>query len=635
MKAILRTRPLLLLALFTAILSTAERTCAQTPPGPIRLEVDETRAPQKILHARLQMPVKAGPLDLYYPEWIPGEHMPDGPIVNLAGLKIMGGGKALAWRRDLVDMFAFHLDVPQGVNSLDIQFDFLLSAPKSGYSGGASATAYLNVLSWNQVVLYPKGYDAANITFVPSLRIPDGWEFGTALPGAKRNGNTIDFSPVSLETLIDSPVLTGRFFRTIDLSPGQVPAHELDIAADSPGALAMSAAMESHFRQLVAETGVLYGSRHYRDYHFLLTLSDGVAHFGLEHHESSDDRTYEASLTDDSKRIVFSGLLPHEFTHSWNGKYRRPAGLISQDYHEPMKDDLLWVYEGMTSYLGGVLTARSGLLTPEQSREELATFVDIFENRKGHEWRPLQDTADSAVFIYNADPEWEDWRRGRDFYNESALLWLDVDSTLRRLTGDRKSMNDFCRFFHGGDTGVPDLKTYSFDDVAAALNSVAAFDWAGFLRARLDSTAAKTPIESIENSGWKIVYNDTPNLIRDIRDSVRGEVTLMSSIGLLLHTDGTVIDVVYDGPAFQAGIGPGMKIQAVDGREYSPALLKEAIRNAENHTPRIGLIATNGPAVEEHDLDYHAGLRYPHLVRDPSKPDYLSEILRAQAPAAK
>ena len=210
----------------------------------------------------------------------------------------------------------------------------------------------------------------------------------------------------------------------------------------------MSAATESHFRQLVAESGVLFGSRHYRDYHFLLTLSDGVAHFGLEHHESSDDRTYEAQPQRTiSKRIVFSGLLPHEFTHSWNGKYRRPAGLISQDYHEPMKDDLLWVYEGMTSYLGGVLTARSGLFTPEQSREELATFVDIFENRKGREWRPLQDTADSAMFIYNADPEWEDWRRGRDFYNESALLWLEVDATLRRLTGDQKSMNDFCQKF--------------------------------------------------------------------------------------------------------------------------------------------------------------------------------------------
>ncbi len=300
-----------------------------------------------------------------------------------------------------------------------------------------------------------------------------------------------------------------------------------------------------------------------------------------------------------------------------------------------MKDDLLWVYEGMTSYLGAVLTARSGLFTPELSREELATFVDIFENRKGREWRPLQDTADSAMFIYNADPEWEDWRRGRDFYNESALLWLDVDATLRRLTGGQKSMNDFCRSFHGGDTDVPDLKTYTFDDVVAGLNSVAAFDWAGFLRARLDSTETKTPIESIENSGWKLVYNDQPNPIREVRDSVRGEVTLMSSIGLLLHTDGTVIDVAYGGPAFQAGIGPGTKIRAVNGREYSSAVLKEAIKSAETMAAPMRLIAANGPEVETHSIDYHGGLRYPHLVRDPGKPDYLSEILHPQAPPAK
>jgi predicted metalloprotease with PDZ domain len=631
MIAFLRTNALLSVTVFVAILFSAGRIDAQTPAGPIRLEVDETRAPQKILHTHLQMPVKPGPLDLYYPEWIPGEHMPTGPIIDMAGLKITGAGKALAWRRDLVDMFAFHLDVPQGVTSLDINFDFLLSAPKSGYSAGASATAYLNVLSWNQLVLYPKGYDAANLTFVPSLRLPAEWKFGTALPGAKQNGDTIDFSPVSLETLVDSPVLTGRYFRAIDLTPGQNPPHELDIAADSPGALAMSPEMESHFRQLVAETGVLFGSRHYRDYHFLLTLSDGVAHFGLEHHESSDDRTWEGSLIDDSKRIVFSGLLPHEFVHSWNGKYRRPAGLISQDYHEPMKDELLWVYEGLTSYLGGVLTARSGLFTPEQSREEIATFVDIFENRKGREWRPLQDTADSAVFLYNADPEWADLRRGTDFYNESQLLWLDVDSTLRRLTGDRKSMNDFCRAFHGGDTGVPDLKTYSFDDVVAGLNSVALFDWAGFLRTRLDSIAPRTPSESIENSGWKIVYNDQPNQIRQVRDSVRKEVTLMSSIGLLLAEDGTVIDVFYNGQSFKAGIGPGMKIQAVNGREYSPAILKEAIQGAENLAAPMQLIVANGSQVETHSVDYHGGLHYPHLVRDPSHPDFLSEILRPQA----
>jgi len=340
---------------------------AETPPGPIKIAVDARQAPQKILHSHLQFPVKPGPLTLYYPQWIPGEHMPDGPIIDLGGLKFQAGGKTIPWRRDLVDMFAFHLEIPPGATSLDADLDFLLNAPASGFSAGASATASLDVLSWNQVLLYPKGYKAHELTFVPSLRLPDGWKYGTALPGAKQNGDTIQFSPVTLNTLVDSPVLAGKYFRVIQLTPGQDPPHELDIAADSQAALEMSPDMQKAYRQLVAETGALFGSRHYRDYHFLVTLSDDVAHFGLEHHESSDDRSNERSLLDEALRMEFSGLLPHEFVHSWNGKFRRPADLSTPDYQQPMKDDLLWVYEGLTEYLGVVLTARSGLLTQEQS----------------------------------------------------------------------------------------------------------------------------------------------------------------------------------------------------------------------------------------------------------------------------
>jgi len=631
MKAFFRKGALPSIFLVVVILFSAGRVGAQTAPGPIRVEVDETRAPQKIMHTHLLMPVQPGPLVLYYPEWIPGEHMPDGPIIDMAGLKFTAGGKPIAWRRDLLDMFAFHLDIPQGVSSLDVNFDFLLSAPTTGYSAGASATAFLNVLSWNQVVLYPKGYDVANLTFVPSLRLPTGWKFGTALPGAKQNGDTIDFPPVSLETLVDSPVLTGRYFRVIQLTPGQTPSHEIDIVADSPVALAMTPEMETQFRRLVAETGALFGSRHYRDYHFLVTLSDNVAHFGLEHHESSDDRTRERSLIDDSARINFAGLLPHEFVHSWNGKYRRPADLISRDYHEPMRDDLLWVYEGLTEYLGEVLTARSGLWSQQQAREEIARLVDIFESRPGRDWRPLQDTADSAVFLYDAEMDWENWRRGTDFYEEGLLLWLDVDATLRRLTGDQKSMNDFCRSFHGGTSGEPDLKTYTFDDVVATLNAIAPYDWAAFLRTRLDSIAPNTAVESIQNSGWKLVYDDQPNEIEEARDAVRKEVTLTSSIGLLLQDDGTVLDVIYNGPSYSAGIGPGMKITAVNGKTYSSAVLKDAIEAAKATAAPIQLILANGPEVETRSVDYHGGLRCPHLVRDESRPDFLSEIIHQQA----
>ncbi|MGC2330686.1 MAG: hypothetical protein WA581_04485 [Candidatus Acidiferrales bacterium] len=627
------------LRLISVLFSMALASCvgaapvhAADPPGPIRLEVDATRASQKILHAHMEMPVKPGPLILYYPEWIPGEHMPDGPIVDVAGLEFAGNGKAIPWRRDLLDMFAFHLNIPDDVRTLDIDFDFLLSAPTTGYSAGASATAYLDLISWNQLVLYPQGYPVRDLTYVASLRLPAEWKFGTALPVAKEDGDAIDFSPVSLNTLVDSPVLAGANFRVIQLTPGEHPSHEIDIAADSAAELAMSPETEMHFRRLIAETGALFDVRHYRDYHFLVTLSDDVAHFGLEHHESSDDRDDAHSLIDDDDLVEFSTLLPHEFVHSWNGKYRRPADLTTPDYHEPMKDDLLWVYEGLTEYLGQVLTARSGLWNMRESREDLARIATEIGASPGRAWRPLQDTADAAPVLYNADSDWENWRRGTDFYEEGELLWLDVDTTLRHLTDDKKSMNNFCRIFYGGPGGEPALKTYTFDDIVATLNELAPYDWAGFLRTRLDSVSADTPTEALRNGGWKIIYNDTPNEIEEARDDVRKRVTLSFSIGLTLSEDGGVIDVIYGGPAYQAGIGPGMKITAVNGQQFSPDTLKDAIETAASSSAPIRLIVANGAEVDAHQIDYHGGLRYPHLERDSSHPDYVGEIFHRLAP---
>ncbi len=632
MPGIIRRSTVALLSTAAAILFASAGVQAQTPLGPIRLEVDSSQAPQKILHVHEEIPVKPGPLTLYYPEWIPGEHMPDGPIIEVAGLKFSGGGKTIPWRRDLVEMFSIHLDVPAGVSSLDADFDFLLSAPTTGFSAGASATASLNVLSWNQVLFYPSGFAARDLTFTPSLRLPAGWKYGTALSGAKQNGDTIDFSPTPLNTLVDSPVLAGRYFREIQLTPGQDPPHYMDIAADSPAALAMTPETQMHFRQLVAETGALFGVRHYRDYHFLLTLSDDVAHFGLEHHESSDDRTGERSLIDESERIGFAGLLPHEFVHSWNGKYRRPVGLATLDYQQPMKDDLLWVYEGLTEYLGNVLTARSGLLTQEQSMEELAGLVATYEHRPGRDWRPLQDTADAAPFLYNATFDWSNWRRGTDFYEEGELLWLDVDATLRGLTKDKKSMNDFCRIFHGGAGGRPELKAYNFDDVVATLNSLAPYDWAGFLRARLDGVATKTPMEAVENSGWKLVYNEEENEVEEIENATEKAVSFIYTIGMVASDEGTVLDVTYGGPSYKAGIGPGMKIIAVNGKQFSEGQMKEAIAAAKSAVAPIQLIVSNGAEYKSYSVDYHGGLRYPHLERDMNKADYLSEILRPMAP---
>ena len=611
--------------------SQAAAQSASAPAAPITIFVDTTRAAQKILHAHLQMPVQSGPLTLYYPEWIPGEHMPDGPIINVAGLVFTAGGNQLPWRRDLADAFTFRLTVPGGAKTLDVNLDFLLSAPADGFSAGASATAYLNVLSWNQLVLYPAGFAAKDLTFVPSLRLPSGWKFGTALPGARQSGDTVEFSPVSLETLIDSPVIAGRFLKAIELTPGQQPLHEMDIAADSAAALAMTPETEAHFRELVSETGALFGARHYRDYHYLVTLSDQVAHFGLEHHESSDDRAPEHSLTDDAARIYFADLIPHEFVHSWNGKYRRPQDLLSPDYHQPMKDDLLWVYEGLTEYLGEVLTARSGLRTDEQSREELARLAASYENRPGRTWRSLQDTADSGTFLYGADASWTNWRRTVDFYYEGELLWLDVDTTIRKLTGDKKSLDDFCKTFEGGTAGQPEVKPYTFEDVVAGLNSVAAYDWAGFLRTRLDSFAPSTPEESLRQGGWKIVFNDTPNSMGENLETVHKYTNLALSIGLVAQSDGTVADVIYNGPSYKAGIGPGMKITAVNGEQFSGDALRNAVKASATDSDPISLIVSNGTEIHTYPLDYHGGLQYPHLERISGQPDYLSEILHSKA----
>jgi predicted metalloprotease with PDZ domain len=603
---------------------------AATRPGVIRVEVDETLAPQRILHTHLTIPVQPGPLVLYYPQWIPGEHMPDGPINGMAGLKFMAGRKAIPWRRDLLDMFEFHLEIPPGVTSLDVSFDFLISGAGSGYSSGASSTAVLNDLSWNQLVLYPQGYASKDLTYVPSLKIPAGWKFGTALPGAKQIGDTISFAPVSLSTLVDSPVVSGRYFRVIQLTPGQNPSHEIDIAADSEAALAMPPETEAHYRQLIAETGALFGVRHYRDYHFLLTLSDDVAHFGLEHHESSDDRIYEKSVIDPGYRAATADLLPHEFVHSWNGKYRRPGDLATENFHQPMRDDLLWVYEGLTEYWGDMLCARSGLLTQDQEHEAIARLAAFYDREPGRNWRPLQDTADAAVVLYQADDDWTNWRRDVDFYDEGEFLWLDVDTAIRRLTKDRKSLNDFCLIFHGGPGGEPALKTYTFEDVVATLNSVAPYDWTTFLRTRLDSVATKTPVEALQNSGWQLTYSDQPNEIETLRDTIRKKVNLMNSIGLIASDEGTIDEVLYEGPSYAAGLGPGMKITQVGGKPFTPAALKDAV--AASATSPVQITVANGNEVETRSIDYHGGMKYSHLQRVPNHPDVLDEILHPLAP---
>jgi len=589
--------------------------------------VDATDAPRKIIHARLEIPASPGPLTLVYPKWLPGDHAPTGPITDLTGLKMHAAGQDVAWHRDPEDMYAFKLEVPAGAASLQVALDYLLPA-----GGDSSASDKLADICWNEVLLYPKGAKARDVQFSPALRLPDGWQFGTALPPITQLGNAIQFGIVSLESLVDSPVVAGAYFRTVDLSPGAAPPHFLHMAADSAAALELKPEDARRFARLVPETGALFGARHYRSYHFLLTLSDHVAHFGLEHHESSDDRVPEKYLIDADLLKSQATLLPHEMVHSWNGKYRRPVGLATPDFQQPMDDELLWVYEGLTDYLDGVLATRCGLWTEDDYRQRLAIDAARLDHEPGRTWRPLIDTAVAAQLLYSAPKAGSAWRRGVDFYPEGALIWLEADTLIRQETGGRRSLDDFCKRSFGGESGSPRVVTYTLDDVVNALNGIAPHDWRGFFQSRVYVTTPRAPLGGIENAGWRLGYTNTPTPMLKSMETAKKYTDLRYSLGLTLKEDGAVQDVIPGSPAAKAGVAPAMNILAVNGRRWTADRLHTAIQVASTNTAPIELLVENDDYFKTCKLDYPQGDKYPCLQRDPSKPDLLAHILKPLAP---
>ncbi len=621
-------RALTLLAICFSVLPCALR--AAKPSRPISLSVDLTDAPRKLLHGVLTFPVQPGPLSLYYPQWIPGEHAPSGPIDNFAGLVFTANGQNLPWKRDDVNMFLLHVTVPEGAAELSARVDFLTTAAPSGFSEGASTSANLAVLNWNELVLYPADTLPANLTFAPSLKLPEGWNLGTALTQASQEGSITHFQPVPLNTLIDSPVATGRYFKEIPLAPEVSPKHFLDIAADNPEDLSLTDQQLNSLSNLVRETGSLFQSRHYDTYHFLLTLSDQVAHFGLEHHQSSDDRAEARMLVDEDLAMLDADLLPHEFTHSWNGKYRRPAGLVTEDYQHAMKAELLWVYEGLTQYLGDVLAVRSGFWTAEQYRAYLASSAAEADHRPGRTWRDLQDTATAAQTLYQTADGWDNWRRGADFYPEGELIWLDVDTTMRQLSKGKRSLNDFCARFYGpeGHTG-PKTLPYTFDDLIATLNEIQPSDWSGFLHERLTSRSSHAPLDGLAKGGYRLEYTDRPNEYTRAEESRDGGIIAWYSLGFNTRSDNTVNDVLIGSPAYQAGIGPAMKLVAINGRRASAEILRFAIRDSKDRDEPIELIIDNDDFIHVLKLRYRDGAKYPHLVRTANnEPSYLDEIIK-------
>ncbi len=595
----------------------------------IRLQVDLTDAPRNIYHAKLQLPVHEGDTSFVFPKWIPGNHRPSGPIAALTGIHMRAGTQELIWQRDDIDMYQFHVRIPAGVSSIDVSLDAITTQDSAG-AGGPAASSNILDLNWNAVLLYPNGARSDDVTFEPSITLPAGWKFGTALPILQTTGDEVEFKPVSLTTLVDSPLIAGAHFRKIDLGkPGETPTHEMDLVADEDSDLAMSAADLAAYQKLVAETGALFGARHYRDYHFLLTLSDQVGGHGLEHHESNDSVASERTLLDPDLRMLYASLVPHEFAHSWNGKYRRPAGLSTPNYQEPMIGDLLWVYEGLTDYLGEVLAARSGLSTPEQFREALAATAAMLDHRAGRTWRPLEDTARSVQTLRMLGPEWENWRRGLDYYPEGQLIWLEVDSIIRDQTRGQRSLDDFCRRFHGGENGPPKVVPYTFDDVVRTLNDVAPYDWAKLLHERVDATSTHAPLGGIERDGWRLIYSDKPNEFSKALEKLSKRADFYDSLGFEVRKDGKFVDVIVGSPAYKAGLGPGMRLIGVNGRKWTPALLHDAVKAAQTGNHPIELLVENAQFFKTYALDYHEGEKNPHLERIAEQPDRLSDVTKS------
>lgn len=604
-------------------------------PGTISLSVDLTNVNDRILNVRETIPVKPGEITLLYPQWLPGTHSPSNQVQELAGLVITANGKRIPWQRDRVDMWAFHVSVPKSASTVEMSFQYLAPIrPQQGRISDKFAD-----LTWNSVLLYPAGYYSRRIQFAPELRLPDGWKFACALDVKTQDGNVVQFKDTTLNTLVDSPLYAGVNFKRVDISSGPDNPVYLDVFADKPEQLGATPEEIQYHKNLVVQAQKLFDSHHYDHYDFLFSLSDSVGGKGLEHHQSSEDGTRANYFTDWPAGVSGRALLPHEYTHSWNGKFRRPADLWTPNFNMPMQNDLLWVYEGLTNYYGNVLTARSGMRTLEQAHDTIAQIVASFEISPGRSWRSLDDTTNQPIISSHGNfrQTWQSWQRGYDYYPESDLVWLDADTKIRELSNGQKSLDDFARLFFGIENGSYVTVTYTLDDIVKAMNTVQPYDWAEFFRTRVYEVEAQVPEDGITRGGYRLVYNDTEpewmkhqdrsfgtSFATSLGFSIRGEVGPGGETG---GPPGGISSVVWDSPAFKAGITPDMQVQAVNDQAFSVPVLREAIVAAEKNNLPIKLLLKRDKDFLTVNLDYHGGPRFPHLERVESTPDRLDEIL--------
>jgi len=594
-------------------------------PGTIRLAVDATDVAHGIFDVHETVPVTPGPFTLLFPEWIPGHHSPDGPIDKFAGLEMHANGKALAWMRDPGNVYAFHVDIPAGVDTLELHFQYLSPQRRDQLERTVMTPQMLNV-QWNTVSLYPAGYFSRDITVEPSVKLPAGWQLGTALTVSERQGDLVRFEPIDYENLVDSPIFAGQYFKRIDLDPGSKTPVFLDVFADDPKYLEVTNEEIKLHREMVQQFYKLYGAHHYDHYDFLLALTDEMSHIGLEHHRSSEDGTVPDYFTKWDKAWYEHDLLTHEFNHSWDGKYRRPAQLWTPNYNVTKKDPGLWVYEGQTQYWGYVLAARSGMVTHEQIMEALGSLAGRYDRgRPGMAWRTILDTTNDPTIANRVPLSYRDYQMSEDYYSGGELIWFAVDAKLRRLTDDKRSLDDFARAFFGMHNGAWDVNTYTFDVVVATLNSLAEFNWRAFLTSRLEGHVNLA--KGLEDEGWRVIYNDKPSIAEEVYEKRYHNKSFTYSLGVSVNDKGAIYSVAWDSPAFKAGLAPAMTLIAINGKEFSTERLEDAIVAAKKGTEPITFVVKDTDDVKTIQVDYHGGLQIPHLERIEGTPDYLSEVL--------
>ncbi len=604
-----------------------------TQGNPMTVVLDETTAPRGFAYTHVTIPVKPGPFTLVYPEWIPGEHGPTGPLHDLAQLKVSANGQSIDWQRDQVDMYAFHINVPDGVTTINADFTVLLNAPNF-FIDGTLATHNVMVGNWNRYLLYQRDIDNTKYFVKASLILPKDWDYASALPVASRNGNHIDFKTVSLETLVDSPTDSGRYYKHITTWTGDGTHSYVDLFAEHPEDLNLSPKTIAAYKRLTPEAIALYGGHHWNVYHSELTLSDEIPGQGIEHHQSSDDRAGDDFMTNPVSQMLGGDLLPHEFSHSWNGKYRRPFDLQQPNFNRPFPEhtELLWQYEGMNQYMGDLLAFRSGIKgKPSDYPEYFASVYARLAYESGRDTTPIIDLTTGAPYFYATGGDYGSLRRNAgDFYSEGELMWLDADTIIRQLTHNKKSLDDYVKIFAGG-TSAPKVVTYTREDLEHYLGEVAPYDWHGFFEKYVYSIAPLPPTDEIQRAGYRFVFNDTPNKFDDTAEKAYKFVSAWYDVGVQLGGDGGVGDVRKNSAAWNAGLGVGMTIVAVNGRQFTPDVWKTAVKDARTNMSPIHLYVKQADVFQDIDVDYHGGLKYPHLVRIPGTTDMLADIMRPHA----